>query len=378
MRIRVAICDIREVTNGGRAGLRWGWGIRAAHRMQWAAVMDISDGSFVSWCRKQGLLAGSHYARYIDKDVPMHVISRVIQGRYLLRPCTELNEIINGVVGRAQERYKNVLLYAMAFMSNHAHFMLQGPPEEVPAFIGFVKREISYRWGRARGINWPGPMWHEYIASALPTAESQVLCLRYVLSQGVKEGLVARAQEWPGVHCAGALAGEAQLQGVWFDGTAFARAMETQSRRARPVRLAKGDFQRKYEVRFSAIPAWADLDVAMQRSEVRRLLDEIEREGEVARAGRPPMGRRRICRIPLDHRSELPEVPWYRRRRRLVCWASPHAPETKKYIADHRAFQEAFIEASKADAEGRAALYPPGAFVPCRIARRTADVRLVA
>ena len=148
------------------------------------------------------LLAGTHHARFLPADTPIHVISRIFQGRHLLRPERALNRIVAGVIGRAQRTYPEVKLFAHAFLSTHVHLMLQGPPCDVVSFIGFIKREISRRWGAYPGINWPGTMWHDYLATALPTLQSQVVCLKYILSQAVKEGLVAKAQLWPGVHAA--------------------------------------------------------------------------------------------------------------------------------------------------------------------------------
>jgi len=145
------------------------------------------------------LLAGTHHARYLPADTPFHIISRVFQGRYLLRPDRPLNRIIAGVIGRAQQTYPAVKLFAHAFMSNHVHMMLQGPTRDLVSFIAFVKREISRRWGEHPGINWPGAMWHDYIATALPTPQSQVVCLKYILSQGVKDPssfCAPRLQAW--------------------------------------------------------------------------------------------------------------------------------------------------------------------------------------
>jgi REP element-mobilizing transposase RayT len=310
------------------------------------------------------LLAGRHHARFIAGDVPLHVISRVFQGRHLLRPCDELNAIILGVVGRALRRYADVRLYAMAFLSNHAHFMLQGPPNQVPPFIGFIKREISRRWGRHASVGWRGTMWHEYRATALPTSESQVRCLKYILSQGVKEGLVARPEEWPGVHCARALLHDEPLHGTWLNATTYSRAIDSQSRRRSPRVVPRREHLIGYAVQFAPIPAWQHLRADERRTEVRRLVEEIVVEGQDARAGRSPMGPRRIRRVALEHRTAFPDVPWLQRRRQIICWASTHAPATQRYLEAYWNFQRRFRDAAIEDARCRASVFPPGSYAP--------------
>src|SRR5690606_30121905 len=103
--------------------------------------------------------AGSQHARFIAPDVPQHIIARVFQGRHLLRPSPLLNSIIVGVVGRALEVYTEVLLFAIAVLSNHLHMEAQGPADQMAGFVGYIKREISRRWGGTPGIDWPGSMW---------------------------------------------------------------------------------------------------------------------------------------------------------------------------------------------------------------------------
>ena len=95
------------------------------------------------------LFAGAHHARRIEPHVPYHVISRIFQGRCLLVPNPELNDLIAGVVGRAQALFSSVTLFAITVLSNHIHALLMGPPDQVPAFLGSIKREISRRYGRA-------------------------------------------------------------------------------------------------------------------------------------------------------------------------------------------------------------------------------------
>ena len=338
----------------------------AAHGVQKRMPMAFERGTFGGY---EGYLplSGRRHARFIDPDTPLHVISRVFQGRHLLRPCDELNALVVGVVGRALLRYAHVRLYAMAFMSNHVHFMLQGPARQVPAFLGYIKREVSRRWGRRPEVGWRGTMWHEYIAAALPTPESQVGCLKYVISQGVKEGLVARPQDWPGVHCARALSTGSTLKGVWLNATRYSRARDAQSRTRRPKWVDKSDYETQHEVRFAPIPAWSSLDDEARRNEVDRLIEEVVTEGREARAGRPVLGRHRVRRVPLDRRTELPQPPWFERRRRvLICWTSPSAPESRRYLDAYWEFQRTFREAAIRDAHSPVSMYPPGAWTPGR------------
>ena len=63
------------------------------------------------------------------------------------------------------------------------------------SFVGFIKKEISRRLGVRYRL--PGTFWQSrFAATALPTAESQLSCLKYLLSQGVKEDLVERPEHW--------------------------------------------------------------------------------------------------------------------------------------------------------------------------------------
>ena len=311
------------------------------------------------------VFAGRHHARFIPADVPQHVISRVFQGRYLLRPGKKLNSIIVGVIGRAQEIYPDIELYAAVFLSNHLHFQLSGCADSVAAFVGYVKREITRRWGHSEGIGWHGPMWSEYVSTALPTAGSQETCLKYILSHGVKEGLVAKPQHWPGVHCATQLLSGSTLKGEWLDSTAWTRTRDAEKRKKHPKPVRKNDYYRSYEVRFAPIPAWAELTASEQRQRVRIVVDEIVEEGRKARNGAPPLGVKAIQEIPLDCRSDLPPQPWFEKRHHMICWADPRSPEVQDYLERYWEFQNAFRQASAAFLNGELNVeFPPGAFRP--------------
>ncbi len=313
------------------------------------------------------ILSGRHHARRIKPDVPIHVISRVIQGRFLLRPEKRLARIIHGIIGHAQIEFDRVKLHTYAFMSNHFHMMLMGPPEQVVNFIGYIKREISRRWGADPTVNWPGPMWHRYLCTALPTEESQVQCFHYIGSHGVKEGIVSRAEHWEGAHAAQVLLSDGPMMGAWFDGTGYSRAVYAQKRCKKPKPVDRKRFWKKIPVTLTPIMPWSHLRRAAYRTRVRRLFDAIAEEGASERGDRPPTGMKAAQAIPLNRRSEIPATPWLERNRAMICWSDPRCAETQAYYEEYWGFQRAFRTAFKAYREGDMnAVFPMGSFRPGR------------
>lgn len=320
------------------------------------------------------LFAGKHHARYVEAEVPVHVISRVFQGRHLLVPSPRLNSLIGGVLGRGLRNFK-VHLYAIAVLSNHVHMMLSGEAQQVAAFVGFFKREISRRWGGDPEIDWPGAMWEEYDATSLPTEEDQEHCLRYILSQGVKEGLVRRAEEWPGVHCSRHLATGRNIKGVWLDSTSYGQACRAEARKlpANRRRIDRRAFGEEQTVVLDPIPAWRHLTARHQRARIRSMLAAIELEGRTARKGRPPLGRRRILETSRERRTSPPRPPWFGERRRMICWSNPRSVETRAYLRRYWEFQRAFREASERLRGGELGVpFPIGACRPAIYARGAA------
>src|SRR5690606_19124468 len=109
------------------------------------------------------------------------------------------------------------------------HLIISGAVDELAAYVGFIKREISRRWGPV--IGWRGIFEDGYHATALITPEAQIRCLKYVLAQSVKEGLVDHPFDWPGLHCAQSLATGTPIEGEWFDGTGYSTAFHRAKRR---------------------------------------------------------------------------------------------------------------------------------------------------
>jgi hypothetical protein len=72
-----------------------------------------------------------------------------------------------------------------------------------------------------RLTDWTGKIWERrYQAIVISDEEeAQVARLKYVLSHGVKENLVARLRDWPGLHCVRQIVDGEPLAGTWYGRT---------------------------------------------------------------------------------------------------------------------------------------------------------------
>lgn len=153
------------------------------------------------------------------------ITTRTQHGRFLTRPSKQVNDLILGVLGRAQAKYR-VILYAFVFMSNHLH-ILAGVEDvkQMSLFSGFLKSNIAKELGQLH--DWRETFWGRryHSTSIKPTERDQVERFLYVLDNSCKEGLVASPLDWPGVSSARALFhGEYTMEGTWYDRTAQYRA----------------------------------------------------------------------------------------------------------------------------------------------------------
>jgi hypothetical protein len=138
--------------------------------------------------------------RYIpDGGALVEVTCRTLHGRLLLRPSSELNDIAAGILGRAQRLYPVDIVVFQA-LSNHYHALLfVKSAKRLSEFTGYLNSNLAREVGRLTG--WTGKIW-ERRYQAIPISdeeEAQAARFRYVLSHGVKENLVARLREWPGL-----------------------------------------------------------------------------------------------------------------------------------------------------------------------------------
>lgn len=300
-----------------------------------------------------------HPLRWYQPDVIYEATTRTIQERFLLRPGRACRELILGVVGRALLLYPTVKLYAFVFLSNHYHLLASASDgEELALFFGFINGNISREMGRLH--NWSGPLWARRVRP-IPILDPDALVarLRYLLSNGVKEGLVASPREWPGATSVHGLLGDMVLEGTWVDRDCLRRA------RAKNPNVSVEEFSTTVEVPLSPLPQWADLGAEQLRAKYEELVRDVEAEG--VRSGLSFMGAQAVM-MEDPHASPLePE-----RRRAPICHTT--SPALRRAFRDaYRSFVGVYREAARllrSSAETYSAKYPGGSFPRPRVFRR--------
>jgi hypothetical protein len=220
----------------------------------------------------------------------VEVTVRTRQSRLFLRPGPALNEIVIGVLGRAQKRY-GMLCCGVVFMSTHWHALLWvEDAEQLARFMQYVNGKLGKEVGRL--IGWRHGIWsRRYTAIVVSDEEvAQVERLRYLLAHGVKENLVERAVDWPGVHSVRTILEGKSLKGYWFS------RKEEYAARNRGETYGRLTYATEETFVLSPLPCWAHLSPEQYRERVAALVAEIEAEAEAIRRekGIPVLGVRAI------------------------------------------------------------------------------------
>lgn len=223
-----------------------------------------------SFILSSSLVMGRSFRSIDNESRVVEIESRTIQGRFLIRPSDQVNDLVLGVLGRAQARYE-VELYAFVFMSNHMHLLMKALAVlQMSRFVGFLKTNISKELGRLH--QWEDQFWGRrfHHASLADTDEDQLDRLNYIFKNGCKENLVNSPLEWPGASSTQALVtGMTTLHGTWYDRSAEHRS-ELNGKERR--------FPSTETVRLTPLPCLAYLDHEERRAVMRRMVDQVEQQ----------------------------------------------------------------------------------------------------
>lgn len=293
--------------------------------------------------------------RHIRPNQLVEITARTIQGRHLMRPSPELNRILVGVLGRAQRR-TGMRVHAVVVMSNHVHYLL--PPRstrQLARFMQYVQGNIARKVGKLR--KWSGPFWARRY-QLIPVSDeddAQIARLRYLLAHGVKEDLVVRARDWPGVHSAHALVEGESLEGIWVDETKLGE------RERRGEKPALDEVTTTETLVLSPLPCWRDLPDGECRAKARALVEAIDHTARERRkaTGVRVLGPRGVCRGRRRKRAkplEKSPAPRFHTVTREAWEALREA--YVEFVAQFRAAAE-FLRQGIPDPP-----FPPGSFPP--------------
>ncbi len=249
-----------------------------------------------------------------------------------------------------------VRLIAFAFASGHYHLLLQvDDTRRLASFMNHFNSNLAREAGRL--ADWREKFWSRRF-QAIPISDepqAQIERLAYILSHGVKEGLVQTLRDWPGVSVVPALLDGALLVGHWFN-----RSSEYAARQ-RGQSFHRLDFATEYTLKLEQLPCWAHLTPQQYRERIAALVASIEsRAAEVREAmGRPVLGPEAVCAQKRHDRPAKPKkspAPLF------------HAASKNVRLEFYRAYGE-FVGAFRTAAEKlragvRDVVFPAGSFPP--------------
>ena len=279
---------------------------------------------------------------------------RTVQGRHLLRPSPQLNEIIVGVLGRAQRLY-DVPICAFVFLSSHYHLLLDvRDVRQLSNFMRYLNSNLAREVGRL--ADWSDGTWsRRYQAIVSSEEEAQVARLKYILGHGVKEELTERPRDWPGIHVARALVDGEPFQGYWFSRT------QEYAARQRGKKFDRLQYATLETVTLSPLPCWKHLSADARRTRVLSLISQIETEAANRRAetGAEPMGVAAILGQHPHHR------PRHLKKSPAPLFHAISQTVRRELYEGYAWFVAAFRQAAeKLKAGDRSAAFPTGSFPP--------------
>jgi hypothetical protein len=174
--------------------------------------------------------------------------------------------------------------------------------------MGYMSSNLARKVGRS--VGWREKIWSRRYQAIVISSEApaQVERLRYVLAHGVKEGLVEKVSQWPGLHCTHSLLTGEAVEGYWFDGT------QEYAARRRGEEIDPMRFATRETLVLSPLPCWKHLPEEQRRKLVADLIAEIELEAAAhrQRTGSEVLG---ASAVQGQHPSTVPGRPRDRPRR---------------------------------------------------------------
>lgn len=302
--------------------------------------------------------------RHFIHNTVTEICFRAQQG--LILPAIPLiKEILQGIIARAQTLYPVTICHYIT-MANHMHMLLVVQnPEDVPLFVGYIKREsahaINRLLGRRRFTVWVD----DYDSPTVLDAEKTLSRIVYFYTNPQKAGLVERIQDYPHLSSWGAfLSGKGEYSVRYYPRTSIPR-IESPQEFLSPSTLHK--LRSKSSVRHTlriTPNAWMNcfessrgVDPKQLRAEVIQRVKELELEFHRARQSKV-LGARTLSEsvIVLDYMPKKSGA-------KMICLGTEKSTRAT-FIAWFKESSARAASAIKDWLKGIRSCVPPGFFVP--------------
>ncbi len=237
--------------------------------------------------------------RMYESDAYYFVTARCFQGRLLLRPTPQMAEVVGGVLARATKQAK-VEVCGFVAASSHVHLLCRARDGELSKFMKHFLGNVSKKASRL--VQWRRQFWERRFAAEQVLDHAALeRRLKYILAHGVKEGLVRRVEDWPGLSCRDQLLGSSKRSFrfyEWAKRWASGRLKPGGGRRWSPA------WATPEELELHPLPHWRKWTAERRQTRVRQLIAEIEAEGRAKH--RKVKGRDKV--IASDPHALRPET----------------------------------------------------------------------
>ncbi|MFT3842841.1 MAG: hypothetical protein QM723_37985 [Myxococcaceae bacterium] len=237
--------------------------------------------------------------------------------------------MIGGVLARAA-RLTKVELCGFVATSTHVHLLCRARDGALSTFMQFFLCNLSKKAGPL--VDWRGQLWERRYA-AEPVLDNAALDrrLRYILAHGVKEGLVRKVSEWPGLSCLQQLLGSPKRVFPFYSWAQRWKSGELVEGGDRPW---GAQWATDEELELHPLPHWVPLNVAQRRARVRAMVADIEAEG--LRTHRNVLGADRVVAQDPHSRPARPD------RRRRPWFHTTEPMFGREYMGRYRRFVRDF------------------------------------
>jgi len=285
------------------------------------------------------------------------ITTRAIQSRFLIPTGAHFRSITIGIMARAKELFP-VEIYAFGGLSNHVHMLLGAAEvDRLSNFVGYVKSNMAREANRM--VDWSEKYWGRRFRAIEISDEEAIWIdrLRYVISHGVKENLVLRCRDWPGLQCIDALTEGKPLEGFWRS-----RTLEFEAGR-RGKEVDPEAFIEPYALELDPLPCWRHLPREEIRRRIAEMVDEIDAQHarRVVLNGRAPLG------VQAVRKQHPHDRPWHTKKSPAPAVHAASKAVRKQMKMAYRLFVEAYCEAAAQLRAGDLTVeFPPGCFPPPR------------